>query len=144
MKKKPKSKKARRILVAEELHIVDGKDRSRIILCTGHNDGRPSLQLNDESGFARIQISLGPGGDAGIALLRTDGKGLVGIGANRGSGVGISINDQEGNLAINLACFPDGSRQIDIYDAEGKRVWGDSAPDCRPNKTDKPASRSAT
>ena len=117
-----KSKKARRIIVAEELHIVDGKNRLRMLLCTGGTADQPSLQLNDEAGLARIQISLSPGGGVAIAVLRADGKNLIGLGTTRDGLTGISINDQKGNIAIHLACFPDRSTQIDIYDAEGKRV----------------------
>jgi hypothetical protein len=113
----------RRILVAEELHLVDKNNTSRMILYVESSNGQPSLQLNDEAGLARIQIALNPDGSPVISLSRPDGKGLIGLGANRGSGVGLSINDQEGNIAIHLCVFPDGARQIDIYDAKGKPVW---------------------
>ncbi|HEY3967191.1 MAG TPA: hypothetical protein VGM05_21710 [Planctomycetaceae bacterium] len=110
-------------MVAEELHLVDKNNTSRMILYVESSNGQPSLQLNGEDGLARIQIALNPDGSPVISLSRPDGKGLIGLGANRGSGVGLSINDQEGNIAIHLCVFSDGARQIDIYDAKGKPVW---------------------
>ena len=114
----------RRILIAEEIHLVAKDNRSRMILSVNESNGQPSIQLNDEAGLARIQIALNPAGSPVIAIMRPDGKTLVGFGANRDTGVGMSINDQDGNVAIHLCSFPDGTRQIDIYDRDGKPIWG--------------------
>ncbi len=116
--------KRRRILVAEELHLVGHDGVSRVIICGENDRGGPYLQLNDAGGRARIQIALNDGTDPVLSILRTDGKVLVGIGSNESSGVGIAVNDQDGNPAIQISVFPDSSRQIDVYARDGTRVAG--------------------
>jgi hypothetical protein len=117
-------KERRRILVAEEIHLVAKDNSPRMLLGVNDTNGQPYIQLNDDAGFARTQISLNPDGGPLIAMMRPNGKTLIGFGANRATGVGISINDQEGNVAIHLSSFQDGTRQIEIYDSDGKPIWG--------------------
>jgi len=100
-------------IVAREINIVDCSGRIRASLGYEESSESTSLEMYDDKGLGRLQLTVAGCGHASIRIMDRDGKNLVEVFAFETPRHGIVISSHDGEPVIVQVVHPDGQSQIE-------------------------------
>jgi hypothetical protein len=106
-------------VVASALTIVDSRGRRRATIDVIDGLRMPSFRLYDSNGCERIVIGLTENDIPQFAMLREDGKPILGMGVDGIGNTGIEICNAAGVPIITVQVSVAGDGDVRIYDSQG-------------------------
>lgn len=112
-----------RVVIAQELRIVDGSGRERFVAGTSVGDGDPYMNFFDSLGNVAASISLDPDGTPHIVLFSSGDTPRIAIGLSGQGGCGIDVVGKSGKARCSLVVSNDDVPEIAVFDGNGKCKW---------------------
>ncbi len=103
-------------ITANSIKIVDGSGRMRALLEYSDFAKTTILEMFDDEGLGRLQLTVEDGGQSAIRIMGRDGGNLVEVFAYGAPRHGIVISGLSGEAAIVQVVHPDGKGQFEVFD----------------------------
>jgi hypothetical protein len=96
-------------LVVGHLVIADHANKPRTVVGCSPMDGAPFVQLLDDTGLTRLELSLQPEGAPHVSLFSTKNALLGSFGLDQeNSGAGLTLWSANGACSLNIGVSDDG------------------------------------